>query len=73
MESQIASLEPRRPKKSAPSPEELRRSRERESLHLSRTRVQHDLQAATNPRYRMTLEAALKHLDEKLAALDELR
>jgi hypothetical protein len=31
--------------------------------------VLHDMEQATNPRYRQTLEAALKHLDQKIAEL----
>jgi hypothetical protein len=50
--------------------EQIGKQRERDSLLLSRTRVLHDLDAATNPRYREQLQAALKHLDNKLAALD---
>jgi hypothetical protein len=42
---------------------------ERQSLELSRTRVIKDLEAATNPRRREQLEAALQHLNRKLAAL----
>ena len=71
VESQMESIEPRRPRRAPPSPEQARKCQERESLLLSRTRVLHDLEAATNPRYRMTVEAALKHLDEKLAALEQ--
>jgi hypothetical protein len=52
------------------TPEQAKRQSERESLQLSRKRVLHDLQAATNPRYRDQLEAALRHLDEKLSALE---
>ena len=48
--------------------EQIETERERESLQLSRIRVLHDLESATNPRYRETLLAALKHLDEKLAS-----
>jgi hypothetical protein len=44
----------------------LLKSRERESLLLSRTRVQHDLDTATNQRYREVLQAALRHLDQKI-------
>ncbi|MGH9451976.1 MAG: hypothetical protein ACRD11_15810 [Terriglobia bacterium] len=51
------------------SEEDRRRQRERESLELSRTRVMRDLGAAMHPRHRALLEAALKHLDEKIAAL----
>jgi hypothetical protein len=71
VESQIESLEPRKKRTPRPSPEQLRLAQERESLQLSRTRVQRDLQAATNPKYRTILEAALQHLDEKLAALEQ--
>jgi hypothetical protein len=48
---------------------EAERSHQRQSLMLSRTRVLHDLEHATNPGYRKILEAALKHLDQKLADL----
>jgi hypothetical protein len=51
------------------SAEQLRRLRERESIELSRTRVLHDLDAATHPRRREMLEAALQHLNQKLALL----
>jgi hypothetical protein len=51
--------------------DEIRISRERESLQLSRTRVLKDLEAATHPRRRQQLQAALNHLDQKLAALGQ--
>jgi len=44
--------------------------RERESIELSRTRVLHDLEHATHPRYRASIQEALHFLDAKLAALD---
>jgi hypothetical protein len=71
VESQIESTESRRAasqraKISAPEAERFGR---RESLLLSRTRVLHDMEHATNPRYRQVLEAALKHLDQKLAEI----
>jgi hypothetical protein len=50
--------------------DQISRTRERETLELSRTRVLHDLQTATHPRYREQLEAALQHLENKLAAFD---
>jgi hypothetical protein len=49
--------------------DELRIARERESLELSRKRVCHDLDAATNPRYREQLEATIRYLDGKIAEL----
>ncbi|HVY92516.1 MAG TPA: hypothetical protein VHA14_07205 [Bryobacteraceae bacterium] len=51
------------------TPEEMQARTERESLELSRTRVLKDLESATHPRRREQLEAALRHLNEKLAAL----
>jgi hypothetical protein len=70
VESQVESAESRAAaKKPKVNPEEAERARQRESLLLSRTRVVHDLERAHNPRYRATLEAALKHLDDKLLAL----
>lgn len=71
IESQLDAAEERarRAKLPKPTPEEAARNRERESFELSRKRVLHDLEATQNPRYRATLEAALKHLDEKIAAL----
>jgi hypothetical protein len=52
-----------------PSEEEVRLRSERMSLELSRTRVAKDLEAATHPRRREQLEAALLHLDRKLEGL----
>lgn len=42
---------------------------QRESLLLTRTRVQSDLSRATHPRHRAQLEAALAHLDAEIAKL----
>jgi hypothetical protein len=71
VESQIESAEDRAALARLPklTPEEADRKRQRESLLLSRTRVVHDLETSKNAGYRKTLEAALKHLDDKLAAL----
>lgn len=52
-----------------PTAEQVRLRTERDSLELSRTRVLKDLEAATHPRRREQLEAALRHLDRKLAEL----
>jgi hypothetical protein len=49
--------------------EQIRLQTERKSLELSRTRVLKDLEATTHPRRRVQLEAALHHLDRKLAEL----
>lgn len=71
VESQQELAEERRRLASAarPSPEELARRQEIESLKLSRTRVAADLERATHPRHRVQLEAALAHLDERLNML----
>jgi hypothetical protein len=52
------------------SADEIRREHQRASIELTRTRVLHDLETATHERYRLQLLAALKHLDQQLAALD---
>jgi len=51
------------------SAEEAARSREKESLRLSRQRVLQQLEVSQNPRHRQLLEAALADLDEKLSKL----
>ena len=43
---------------------------QRQHLQLSRTQIMGRLQAATNPRYRTQLEAALQDLEKKLSDLD---
>ena len=70
VESQMEAAEARRAQRAVNiDPAEADRIRQRQSLLLSRTRVRHDLERAQNPRYRETLQAALKYLDEKLAKL----
>ena len=51
------------------TPEEVAEQQRRESLLLSRSRVQAQLQAAQNPRHREMLESALAELDARLARL----
>jgi hypothetical protein len=55
--------------KKAVSAVDAERMRQREGLMLHRKRVLHDIETAQNARYRETLQAALKHLDEKLLEL----
>lgn len=43
---------------------------QRQALQLSRIQIMGRLKAATNPRYRTQLEAALQDLDKKLSDLD---
>jgi hypothetical protein len=52
------------------STEEVRREQERKDLQLSRIRIAHDLESATHPNHRKSLEAALAHLDKKLSDLN---
>jgi len=74
IESQIESAEsrksaPRAAAAAASNSAQTERTRQRESLLLSRTRILNDLERATHPRHRETLNAALKHLDDKLSEL----
>ena len=54
----------------AKSAEQISREQERKGLQLSRTRIAHDLESATNPNHRKSLEAALAHLDKKISDLE---
>jgi len=56
--------------KSQKSAEQIRREQERRGLQLSRTRILNDLETATHPNHRKSLEAALAHLDKKIADLN---
>jgi hypothetical protein len=49
--------------------EEIRLRGEIQSLELSRTRVLRELEEASHVRRREQLQAALRHLDQKLSAL----
>lgn len=49
------------------TPEAAARSRQRESLRLSRQRVVQQLERAQNPRHRQLLEQALADLDRELS------
>jgi len=71
VEAQIESAESRHSVSRAKAVDSViaERIRQREGLEMSRTRVMHDLDTANNPRYREILQAALKHLDDKLAEL----
>ena len=52
------------------TPEQIRVDQERNGLQLSRTRIVNDLESATNPHHRKSLEAALAFLDQKLSQLN---
>jgi len=55
--------------KSQQRAELARRDLERNGLNLSRVRIMNELENATNPNHRKSLEAALAHLDRKIAEL----
>jgi hypothetical protein len=71
VESQIESAELRhvRADRFWKTTEQLRREHECASIELTRTRVLHDLEAATHPRHRQQLEAALRHIEQQIEAL----
>jgi hypothetical protein len=48
---------------------QMEKDRERQGLELSKKHVLADLENATHPNHRKTLEAALAHLDAKIESL----
>jgi len=52
------------------TPQEIQTLRDKESLELSRTRVQRELASSQNPRYQAILRKALADLEGKLAHLE---
>ena len=48
---------------------EIERRQKREGLELSRRRIVHELESATNERRRESLRAALAHLDSELSKI----
>ena len=54
------------------SPEAAARSRERETLRLSRQRVLQQLESSQNPHHRQLLHDELVALDEKLRRMDAI-
>jgi hypothetical protein len=71
VEAQVADAEPRkeasdREQKNAAA---LLRDQTVKDFQLSRVRITNDLANATNPHHRKSLEAALEHLNKKIAAL----
>ena len=55
--------------KTPKTPEQLQKDRERQGLELSKKRVLADLETATHPNHRKSLEAALEHLNAKIESL----
>jgi hypothetical protein len=72
VESQVEEkkLAPRELPRGQRTPEQIRVDLERKGLELSRTRIANDLESATNPNHRKSLEAALAFLDKKLSELN---
>ena len=54
------------------TPEQAETQRQITSLRLARTRVEQQMAATRNPRYRQTLELELKALDDRLRTLTPL-
>ena len=71
VESQVEAIESPKQKPNAgpKTPEELMREEQLKDLQLSRIRIVNDLASATHPNHRKSLEAALAHLDKKIADL----
>jgi hypothetical protein len=70
VESQIEDAEIRTRKSEIPlTIEEQRRRSELALLELNRIRVVNEIARASHPRHRETLQAALKHLDDKITSL----
>jgi len=71
VESQVEETQApkQKPGSGSKTPEELKRDEERKDLQLSRTRIVNDLATATHAQHRKSLEAALAHLDKKIAEL----
>jgi hypothetical protein len=72
VESQVETAEaPKQKSNSGPkTPEQLMREEQLKDLQLSRIRIVNDLASATHPNHRKSLEAALAHLDQKIADLN---
>jgi len=71
VESQVAATDgpAQKPASGPKTPEQIKREQARKDLQLSRTRIMNDLATATHPNHRKSLEAALAHLDKKIADL----
>jgi hypothetical protein len=71
VESQMESAGEKAPKPQEQRSEEQKQiQREAQSLELSRKYILHQMESATNERYKQSLQQALHELDQKLAKLD---
>jgi hypothetical protein len=71
VEAQVAEVEVKKSPSNhgQKSPEQHLREQSIKDLQMSRVRIANDLNTATNPNHRKSLEAALAHLDKKIADL----
>ena len=71
VENQVADFESKtaHENKAALTPQQAKQARQRDSLLLARTRVQSDLNSATDPRRREQLSRALAHLNDRISKL----
>ncbi len=71
VEAQVESREVAKPssERDPKSAQQQVREQDIQQLQLSRTRIANDLATATHPNHRKSLEAALAHLDKKIADL----
>jgi hypothetical protein len=71
VEAQVADVEVKKSTSNhePKSAEEQLREQSVKDLQMSRTRITNDLASATHPNHRKSLEAALAHLDKKIADL----
>lgn len=71
VESQVEEPRAEKPaaEKTPRTPEQMEKDRERQGLELSKKRVLADLETATHPNHRKSLEAALAHLESKIETL----
>lgn len=72
VENQVADFETKkaRENRAALTPQQAENARQRDSLLLARTRVQNDLNSATDPRRREQLSLALAHLSDQIGKLE---
>jgi hypothetical protein len=69
VESQQSEVFERGPARDRESPEQLERRGKRESLEMSRRRVQGELAASKSDMHRSALQNALRFLDDELSKL----
>ena len=69
-EQQAAASETAAAQKPRLTPEQRTAQSKKEGLRLARSRIVEQIRAATNPRYRESLEQALADLDDRIRAMD---